>query len=232
MNKKCKNNNYIIMLIFVIFSTLFLGGCGLNSPVQAELTTETHEHQFESLFNEAEINYVVPVSVPNIKVNQLGYLTNSVKMAVFRGDNLPDNFSVINAETGKTVYTGEIENRGFNEITDEHLSYGTFTALTAPGTYYIEAQVVGRSYFFAIGDNLYDEVFTLASRQYYLNRCGITLTEEYAGKFARSACHIAKVPLREDASVSLDVTGGWHQDSTGSKEIGRASCRDRVVQPV
>jgi endoglucanase len=185
---------------------------------EAEHTVQAEEPHFESLYSEAEIDYVVPTSVPNIKVNQLGYLTDSVKMAVFRGENLPGEFHVINAETGQAVYSGEIEERGLDRTTDEYISYGFFTDLTAPGHYYIEAQVVGRSYSFAIADDLYDDILILAGRQYYLNRCGISLTDEFAG-YTRSACHTARTPLREDVTTTLDVTGGWHQDSSGSKDV-------------
>jgi endoglucanase len=207
-------NSFVLL---TLLSVLFSAGCTQNT--NEEITAEPSEYQFESLFSEAEINYIVPISVPNIKVNQLGYLPNSVKMAIFRGENLPENFQVFNADTGQAVYTGMIEDRGYNDITGEHLSYGTFTDLNMPGNYYLEALIVGRSYNFTIAGSLYDDIFASTGRQYYFNRCGISLTEKNAGKFARSACHIARVPLREDAAVSLDVTGGWHQDGNGSQDM-------------
>jgi endoglucanase len=220
---KIKNKEKIYILLLSFLTALTFAGCAGKPPEAGEIVAESNEHQFESLFSEAEIDYVVPLSVPNIMINQLGYLTGSVKMAVFRGENLPGHFQVINADTGRTIYTGEIENRGYNAITGEYLSYGNFTEVKDFGNYYLEAQVVGRSYSFAIGEDLYDGAFILAGRQYYLNRCGISLTEEYAGKSARSACHVAKVLLREDAAESLDVTGGWHQDLSGSQDIVTAA---------
>ena len=205
-------NIFSVLLLLVLFS-----GCQAVSIEEAEIVLESGEHHFESLMSEAEINYVVPTSVPNIKVNQLGYLPGSVKMAIFRGDNLPKEFRVIN-ERGQAVFTGLIEERGYNSITSEQISYGFFTDLNIAGTYYIEAQIVGRSYHFRIEEDIYDPVFVAAGRQYFLNRCGISLTEEFAGRGAQSACHMARVELREDASVSLDVSGGWHQDLSGSKD--------------
>jgi endoglucanase len=208
--------------IFILSLTLALAACTSAPAAETESPVQAEEFHFESLHSEAEIDYVVPISVPNIKVNQLGYLPNSVKMAVFRGENLPEDFLVINAETGQTAYSGEIEARGLDQTTGEYISYGFFTDLTAPGRYYIEAQVVGRSYSFAIADNLYDNTLTLAGRQYYLNRCGISLTDEFAG-YTRSACHTARTPLREDVMTTLDATGGWHQDGSGSKDVVTAA---------
>lgn len=217
---------YIKRLLLTVITTLLLTGCITYTPAsENETITELSEYQFESLYSEAEINYTVPVSVPNIMVNQLGYLSESVKMAIFRGDDLPETFEVIN-ENGNSVYSGKIESRGFNEITGENISYGFFTDVITAGTYYLEARIVGRSYTFVIGDNLYDNIFTAGGRQYYLNRCGISLTEEYAGINARSACHTAKVALREDPLTSLDVSGGRHHDLSGSKDMVTAS---RVV---
>ncbi|MCL2718829.1 MAG: glycoside hydrolase family 9 protein [Lachnospiraceae bacterium] len=210
----------IITIKIFLFLFLFAGlvGCTDNVVDESEMIAESNEHQFESLMSEAEINYVVPISVPNIMVNQLGYLPGSVKMAVFRGENLPDEFRIIN-ESGQTVFIGEIEERGYNPVTGEYISYGFFTEFDAPGTYYLEAQIVGRSYNFQIENDLYDSVFIAAGRQYFLNRCGISLTEKFTGRSTQSACHVARVELREDASVNLDVSGGWHQDSSGSKDV-------------
>lgn len=214
-------NRKTVIIYGILFHLFILSGCG---AMDHEPAADTSENQIDSLFSEAELDYEVPVSVPNILVNELGYLTNREKIAVFRGENLPDTFQVIDSETGQAVWEGEVEDRGYNKYTDEYNSYGVFTGLDQPGNYYVEAQIVGRSYSFSIGDDLYDPVFYSACKQYYYNRCGISLHEEYAGMYAHNACHTQKVPMREDATVSLDVSGGWHQDESGSKDTAEA-CR-------
>jgi len=214
-----KDRKYLkIIMSLLLLVVVGFSGCVGDTPEDVDVVVESSEHQFESLMGEAEINFVLPTSVPNIKVNQLGYLPDSVKMAILRGENLPDEFRIID-EKQQTVYTGKIEGRGYNSVTDEYISYGFFTDFDVPGTYSIEAQIVGRSYSFRIDEGLYDPVFIAAGRQYYLNRCGISLTEEFAGRRVQSACHTARVELREDATVTLDVSGGWHQDSSGSKDV-------------
>jgi len=205
-----------ISLIIVAFSTLALVACE-ETPEEPTVFLAT-EHQFESLLSEAQIDYTVPAQVPNIMVNQLGYLSGADKMAIFRGADVGGVFRVVDADSGRTVLSGNIEERGYNATFDEYLSYGSFTDLDMPGRYYLEAPAVGRSFFFSMGDNLYDPVWLAVSRQYYLNRCGYELTEEYAGHYAREACHTEEALLLEDESISLDVSGGWHQDAYGSKD--------------
>jgi endoglucanase len=200
---------------------LAIAGCvpGFVDPLaEEEIINEPIEHHFDSMVSAAEINYVVPVSIPNILVNQLGYLTDNTKMAIFRGENLPDSFDVVYAATGQVIYSGEIGELVYNAAFDEHLSYGFFDDVTQPGLYYLEAKVVGRSYFFTIGDDLFASILESAARQYYLNRCGVLLSETFAHHFARPACHIEAVALREDTEVFLDVSGGWHLDGDGFRD--------------
>lgn len=176
----------------------------------------------ESLLEKPILDYDVPVSTPNIAVNQMGYLTNHKKVAVFKGKELPEVFSVCDKETKRVVYSGIVE-QGNKESTGAlQIGYGDFSDVVQAGEYYIEAPVLGQSYSFFVGKDLYNSVFEEACRQYYYNRCGITLTEEYAGEHMRSACHAQKAVLREDISVTLDVSGGWHQDETGGKDVKSA----------
>ena len=181
------------------------------------------DDDFISMEETPDLSYEVPVSTPGILINQLGYLAESPKVAVFKGDEIPDVFYVIDMEKEEVVYTGFLEDNGYNQKLGEYNGYGDFTDLRTPGNYYIEAPVIGRSYSFSIGNQVYDETFIESFKQYYYNRCGITLTEEYAGENAHNACHIGKAVLKEDASVGLDVTGGWHQDEKGQKNVTTAA---------
>lgn len=190
---------------------------------QKETLPQNAEIQITSMENEPELSYEIPSSTPGILVNQLGYLSNSKKLAVFCGEELPDFFHVVSAETREIVYTGNVKKKGYQSEGAEYISYGDFTALTAQGKYYIEASVLGYSYTFQIGDGLYEDVLWDACKQYYYNRCGMTLTAEYAGEKAHNACHTGKAALRENASVSIDVSGGWHQDEKGSKDVEAAA---------
>lgn len=211
---------YRIKKAAVICLVLLLTGCASPPPVES---VKEEEPGITSMEKEPDLAYEVPVSLPNILVNQLGYITDGTKMAVFRGGELPAEFYVIKADTGETVFVGSPEGEGQHDEEEGQIYYGDFSPLTQPGTYYLEAPFLGRSYSFYVADDLYTQIFREACRQYYYNRCGMSLTSEFAGERAHNACHTGNAVLREDISVSLDVSGGWHQDELGSKEVVTAA---------
>jgi len=206
------------MMVIALACAVLLAGCQ-QIPLDKYIPIPSGDDNFVSMEETPDLSYEVPASTPGILINQLGYMPESKKVAVFQGDELPDVFYVIDMESKETVYTGFLEEQGYNQELEEYNSYGDFSGLQTPGNYYIEAPVLGRSYSFSIGEDIYRDVFKEACRQYYYNRCGITLTTEYAGENAHNACHIGKVMLKEDTSVSVDVSGGWHQDEKGQKDV-------------
>ena len=203
----------------LFFLSLLLMGCA----ILPEGGAQNSENTFTSMETEPDLSYEVPDSSPNIYVNQLGYIPQGTKVAIFSGKELPERFHVVRKDTGEIAYTGYLEDNGYYDDTQEYNSYGDFTDFCEPGTYYIEAPMIGRSYSFMIGEDLYRDVFWEACRQYYYNRCGMTLTRQYAGERGHNACHTGKALLREDISVSIDVSGGWHQDESGSKAVEPAA---------
>ena len=207
----------------ILLCIALLTGCAKAPVPTTQQSNETVEDTFISMEKEPVLSYEVPESIPGILVNQLGYLPGSAKVAIFGGQEMPSVFYVVKEDTGEIVYTGNPETEGYDKKNNEYNSYGDFSQLKAEGTYYIEAPVLGRSYSFEIRENLYDAVFKEACKQYYYSRCGMTLTAEYAGESAHNACHIGNAVLVEDISVSMDVTGGWHQDEKGQKSVVTAA---------
>lgn len=209
------------LVIAVIYCSLLVGCSGIFTESPEQNASSGFLNQ-DTLLENPILDYEVPVSTPNVTVNQMGYLTNMKKIAVFKGKEMPEEFLVYDKQTKEVVYTGKVEldNEAAN---GEYMGYGDFTELEKEGEYYIEAPILGRSYSFLIGDEIYDTVFEQSCLQYYYSRCGITLTEEYAGENVRNACHAGKAVLREDISIALDVSGGWHQDEMGSKDV-KAAC--------
>ncbi len=202
-----------------------LPGCGYYAPSAADSTSgDTGETEITTLGLTPEFNYEVPKSLPNILVDQLGYAQDSSKIAIFKGELVPDTFSVINAESGREEYTGQIEEKGYDKVTGDYISYGEFTDFNEEGTYYIQAASIGQSYTFCIEDKPYDELFRLALKQYYYNRCGVTLSTEHAGDAAHNACHTKEAQMMSDASVKLNVSGGWHMDKNENRSV-TAGCR-------
>ena len=206
----------VALLVMLVFT-------GCKKEIPATQVIGQPDITFTSMEEEPVLSYEVPVSVPGIVINQMGYTTGSTKVAVFCGQEMPDYFFVMDENTGKVVYTGTLEQKAYDKLSGKYYCYGDFSAVISDGIYYIEAPILGRSYSFEVGEEVYVPLFKEACKQYYYNRCGITLTAQYAGNGAHNACHTGRAVLQSDTSVTLDVSGGWHQDEKGQKNVASAA---------
>ncbi|MCR4754880.1 MAG: glycoside hydrolase family 9 protein [Lachnospiraceae bacterium] len=214
-------------LLAGVLATSTLSGCSAaDLPFWPTHMLQTSEGASESGADDSfttlgltpDLDYEKPVIEAHIEIDQMGYLPESRKLAIFRGEELGETFSVVSVDSREVVYTGDIKSKT-EARGGETFYYGDFTDLTVEGTYYIQTDVIGYSYPFSIKKDLYDGVLETALKQYYLNRCGMSLTEKYAAEGARSACHTDPVTLQQDAEVSLDVTGGWHTGQSGDRDV-------------
>lgn len=142
-----------------------------------------------------------------IRVNQLGYRTNDVKVAVFISKRSTDlrSFSLIDASTGKTVFKK-------NKIveTDPLAPFRScyrlaFTELTDAGIYRIRAGNAV-SPMFRISDDVYDGTADFLLNYMRQQRCGFN-------PFLNDSCHTHDgyvIYGGADDSMHIDVTGGWH----------------------
>lgn len=213
-----------ILICFVIGAVLTTG-CGRMAELSFDAPqTGSAGEEMTTLGLTPEFNYEVPESRPSILVDQVGYAKGSDKVAIFVGEELPEIFSVVDSDSGQVVYTGQVEKESADEIAGIPICYGDFTPLEKGGAYYIQAATVGQSYTFEITDNPYEELYHVALKKYYYNRCGLTLSSELAGEAARNACHAREAQLKDEASVRLDVSGGWHVDEMSSRDVSKG-CR-------
>ncbi len=189
-----------------------VAGCGASS---AEMTTEVSEQTGPM---STTVSYEVPEQIPGIMVDQVGYSAGSEKAVVFKGEDLPKTFDIYELESGKKVFSGEILKAVYNEELSEYDSTGYFTEFTEEGNFFLRTDVVGESYSFAIKEDAFKEAFDASCKKYYINRCGIALSENYAGENTHSACHTQPAHLQEDPSMEIDVTGGWHMDESAGRD--------------
>ncbi len=147
-----------------------------------------------------------------IRINQLGYLPRSTKVAVFvgKGERVPTGFELRDARTNAAVFSSK-----------KMASYGPYAAFRAtarldfsavrkPGNYYLQAGET-RSPAFRIGPDVYDGTadFTLK----YLRQ-----QRSHYNPFLRDTCHredgfVIYHPNPTKDSTHLDVSGGWHDAS-------------------
>ncbi|WP_024865795.1 glycoside hydrolase family 9 protein [Butyrivibrio sp. FCS014] len=149
------------------------------------------------------------IDMPDIAINQIGYLPDAYKSATLTGDALNQTAKLVNEDSGKAVLEAQIGAGTDDPDAGEKDALFDFSSVKDEGAYHIEAgDVVSAS--FRIAKDVYDDVFKASIKMLYYQRCGTELTSDLAGVFAHPVCHNDKAVLYEDSSVSLDVSGGWH----------------------
>lgn len=168
-----------------------------------------------------------PLKRPKIKLNQVGFLPNQKKEAVFVGNagELDARFYVYNVDTDEMAFSGKtkyIELIGVNTKSMEYVGVGDFSALTTPGKYkLITNYYCGESYEFEIYDQYagseYENLNNDLVMMLYRQRCGEVLGAD-GDKFAHDACHQEEATIL-GTSTKVDVSGGWHDAGDFGKYV-------------
>lgn len=148
-----------------------------------------------------------------IHANQIGYKTNSTKRAIVTdGGNI---FWVVNWDTGEIAYAGAVEVGGYEELADEEVSYCDFSALTAPGKYYIivDLNYNKLSYPFEISDNVYSKANELLIKSFYYTRCGCSVKIPEYGT-SHGVCHTGNARVLEFTGKTEQNEDGYFVNST------------------
>ncbi|HEX3006490.1 MAG TPA: glycoside hydrolase family 9 protein [Bacteroidales bacterium] len=142
-----------------------------------------------------------------IRINQLGYLPHSVKVAVLISDEnvAISDFQVCKALTGEVVFNGRaiaIDGAKWGMKTSARLN---FSPLETAGGFYIKAAGF-RSPVFRIAPDVYEGTAGYILKYMRQQRCGYN-------PFLKDSCHthdgmIVDHPTR--TGEIIDVKGGWH----------------------
>lgn len=156
----------------------------------------------------------------NIFVNQAGYRPSDIKTAV-----MPfacENFEVTD-ESGESVFSGVTTHFGNDEFSGDDVCTADFSDFNKKGIYRIKAdgKISAR---FEIGEEVNTPVLKDLMKALYYLRCGSGLSEKYAGVYKHGECHREKAVLWEDSSVSLDVSGGWHDAGDYGRYVTAGAC--------
>ena len=207
--------NRIIAAVLLLSLIGSVAGCGASSAEKQIDTTKANAEEVETT---ASGEYAVPNQIPSVLADQIGYNTESVKTVILHGKKLPKTFSIKELGTKEEKYTGDVVKSVYNDDTKEYTGIGYFTDLKESGNYYVSADIIGESYSFAISEDAHADVFNEACKKYYINRCGTSLSEDYAGENAHSACHTTPAHLQDHPETEIDVTGGWHMDEQADRD--------------
>lgn len=141
-----------------------------------------------------------------IFVNQAGYRPGDEKTAVL---TFPASYFSVIDENGRQVFSGSAVPAGHDEASGDDIWRADLSRLDAPGKYRVVSSGES-SEVFEIKDDVYSDCFDKCMKAFYFQRCGCELLPEYAGMWTHGKCHCGRALLLENTSVSLEVSGGWH----------------------
>ena len=165
-----------------------------------------------------------------ILVNQVGYMPDAEKVALVR--SAAEEFEIIEAETGKVIFTGITGKPLYWELSGDTVRAADFSALVATGTYRLcLAGTDNCSGTFSIGPDVYTDIAKASVKSFYLNRSGCEITPEFGSKWARPAGHpdTAVIVHKSAASKSrpegtiISSPGGWYDAGDYNKYIVNSS---------
>jgi endoglucanase len=167
--------------------------------------------------------FIVACSVknisPDIRINQLGYLPNSLKTFVVVNTNAT-SFKI--EKNGSTIYKGELIDKGLCAASGENVKTGNFSALTDTGTYYIYIDGKGISNSFKISPDLYSEVAAASLKAFYYQRCSMPIDSAYGKEYAREAGHPDTVCLFHPSTGKTGTKPspwGWYDAGDYNKYV-------------
>lgn len=202
--------------------------CGLENGEDLPAHTIYLDNVKVELVDDSNVDYtsILPYA-PSIMTDQVGYQPDETKTAVFRDVTNETSFSVVNANSGQVVYTGELSAPTFYSSADENNWTGDFSAVTEAGTYYITCGGLDQSYSFTIGNDVYDSLLDDSVKMLYLQRCG---TQVEDSTFGHAACHDTLATVYH-TNEKIDVSGGWHDAGDYGRYVvpGAKSVADLLI---
>ncbi len=148
-----------------------------------------------------------------IRINQLGYVPNGIKVAVWcsKDQYSISNWQLVDAKTNKIVYEGNA-GKAFGAYDPfSQTCRLDFSSFNKPGRYYLQAGDT-RSPEFEIGNDVYKGAADFCLRYMRQQRSGFN-------PFLKDSCHThdGYVLYGEKAGIKdstyVDVVGGWHDAS-------------------
>lgn len=156
-----------------------------------------------------------------IRVNQIGFSTGLSK--TFSSQVVSGSFELVNVDTNDTVLTGTTLPASADEAAGVRVSLGRLDGLDTPGTYRIRMKGI-ESPIFVVAERPYQAIKLALLKNFYYQRCGMELTERYAGPWKHDACHLDHGIIHgEDPSIRLKSAGGWHDAGDYGKYIVAAA---------
>jgi endoglucanase len=169
--------------------------------------------------------------LPNVLVNQLGYLPERPKLAMVKSASPAPLPWQLRGATGAVVASGQTKvlGPGADLASGDHLHLIDFSAARTPGRGYTLVVGADASHPFAIAEDLYARLKHDALAYFFHNRSGIEIALPFAGQaqWTRPAGHLGDrtapcLPGSAGApgcAYTLDASGGWYDAGDHGKYV-------------
>lgn len=164
-----------------------------------------------------------PAASDAIRLDQVGYLPQRLKLAVLAGDAAADSFRVRRAGDGSEALRGSVGPARMDPDSGDRVRLLDFSTLRESGAFYLDLPGVGVSHEFEIGEAVFADTFVVAARAFYGQRCGtaVDLAPRHPG-YRHGACHVdadARMHPSSGASGAIEASGGWHDAGDYGKYV-------------
>ncbi|HVV17647.1 MAG TPA: glycoside hydrolase family 9 protein [Polyangia bacterium] len=169
--------------------------------------------------------------IPNVLVNQTGYLPALPKLAVVKTTQATPVKWELRKRGGAVVASGEAKPAGKDAASGDDVQIIDFSTFKTRGKDYTLAVGADVSHPFDIGADVYKKLKYDALAYFYQTRSGIEIKMPFAGgkQWTRPAGHVGVAPNQGDKSVAclpgsgcdykLDVAGGWYDAGDQGKYV-------------
>lgn len=162
----------------------------------------------------------------SIRVNQLGYLPNSVKIAAVV-DVEADSFKVMKSDLSEIVFKGLLLPSAYYSASDENVRLADFTLMNEPGSYVLVVDNLGKSVPFEVSEDIFSPLLKATIKYYYYNRASMPVLAEFGGAWAREAGHpdtaVVVLPsaatVKRPAGTIISTPAGWYDAGDYNKYI-------------
>jgi endoglucanase len=179
----------------------------------------------------AKAKKVEEAPIPNVLVNQTGYLPDLPKLATIKSAQTTPLKWELKKHGGAVVAAGETKPFGKDAASGDEVQIADFSSFKTPGKDYTLSVGADVSHPFDIEADLYKKLKYDALAYFYHTRSGIEIAMPYAGgkQWTRPAGHVGVAPNQGDKAVpclqgsgcdyKLDVTGGWYDAGDHGKYV-------------